>query len=92
MNEKLLEAKDLAEIEPDTAIRLCNEVLTEDFNNTLALFIQGYIFLQAEKFGLAYHIFKRCAELEPNKSEIYSNMGLSCQYQYANRDEALRCF
>lgn len=92
MNEKLLEAKELAEIEPDVSIRLCNEVLNEDFNNTLALFIQGYIFLQAEKYGLAYHIFKRCAELEPDKSEIYSNMGLSCQYQYANRDEALRCF
>lgn len=92
MNPKLLEAKDLADTEPDYAIRLCNEVLNDDFENGPALFIQGYIFLQAEKYGLAYHIFKRCVDLAPGKSEIYSNMGLACQHQYANREKALNYF
>ena len=50
MQEKLLRAKDLAEINPEYALKLCNEVLEEDFDNDMALFIQGYILMQSENF------------------------------------------
>ena len=76
MQEKLLRAKDLAEVDPEYALKLCNEVLEDDFYNDMALFIQGYILMQSEKFGLAYNLFKRCAELRPEQTEIWNNMGM----------------
>lgn len=90
MQEKLLHAKDLAETDPEYAIRLCNEVLEEDFDNDMALFIQGYILMQSEKFGLAYNLFERCAQLRPNQTEIYNNMGMCLEIEYPER--AMECF
>jgi tetratricopeptide (TPR) repeat protein len=79
MNSKLLLAKDLADVEPDEALRLCNEVMDETFDDEsaqMALFLSGYIMMNAERFGLAFNIFKRCAELRPDQAEIYVNMGM----------------
>lgn len=91
--EKLKRAKQLADSEPDEALRLCNEVMNEDFNGThgqMALFMSGYIMLQAERYGLAYHIYERCAQLNPNVSEIYSNMGMCLEEVLPQ--EALKMF
>lgn len=85
MHQKLLIAKDLAETDPQTALRLCNEVLEDDFDNAMALFIQGYVLMQTEKFGLAYNLFRRCAELNPTQSEIYNNMGMCLEIDYPDR-------
>jgi len=82
MQEKLLRAKDLAEIDPEYALKLCNEVLEDDFYNDMALFIQGYILMQSEKFGLAYNLFRRCAELRPDQTEIWNNMGMCLEIDY----------
>lgn len=79
MQERLLEAKRIIEDEPDEALRICNDIMNEEFDTNegqMALFMTGYIMMKAERFGLAYHIYKRCAELRPNMSEIYSNMGM----------------
>lgn len=82
MQEKLLRAKDLADVDPEYALKLCNEVLEEDFYNDMALFIQGYILMQSEKFGLAYNLFKRCAELRPDQTETWNNMGMCLEIEY----------
>jgi len=77
--ERLLHAKKIINDEPDEALRICNDVLNESFNDQdaqMALFMSAYIMLQAEKYGLAYHIYQRCAQLRPDMSEIWSNMGM----------------
>lgn len=79
MNSLLLEAKDLAGSDPDLAMRLCNDVLNDHFDDDegqMALFMSGYIMLEAERYGLAFNIFQRCAQLRPDQSEIWSNMGM----------------
>lgn len=93
MHPLLEKAKELAETEPDESLRLCNEVLNEhvdDVHAQQALFITGYIFLKAERFGMAYNIYKRCAELRPNQSEIYTNMGMCIEE--VKPEEAIKCF
>ena len=79
MEEKLKLAKSLAKTEPDEAMRICNEVIDEDMSGPYgqaALFMVGYLMMEAERYGLAYHIYERCAQLNPEISEIYSNMGM----------------
>lgn len=76
---RLLYAKSIIEDEPDEALRICSNVLNESFDTQagqMALFMTGYIFLQAERYGLAYQIYQRCAQLRPDMSEIWSNMGM----------------
>ena len=93
MNPKLKHAKGLAESNPEEAMRLCNEVLNDSFDDQdaqIALFMIGYIMMSAEKYGLAYNIFKRCAELNPEQSEIYSNMGMC--FEEADPIKALELF
>jgi len=90
---KLTEAKQLANTEPDVALALCNEVLNdhfEDEDGQKALFMSGYIMMEAERYGLAYNIYKRCAELNPNISEIWSNMGMCIEEH--DPQKALQCF
>jgi len=55
-----------------------------------ALFMSAYIMMDAERYGLAYNIYKRCAQLNPNISEIWSNMGM-CLEDHDPR-EAKKCF
>lgn len=90
MQDKLLRAKEIAEINPDVAMRLCNEVLDDDFDNDMALFIQGYILMSSERFGAAYNIFQRCAQLRPTQTEIWNNMGMCLEVDYPDR--AMDCF
>lgn len=90
MQDKLMLAKDLAETNPEAAMKLCNEVLDEDFDNCMALFIQGYVLMQQERFGAAYNIFERCAQMNPTQTEIYNNMGMCLEIDYPGR--AMDCF
>ena len=78
-DERLRTAKSLCKTEPDEALRICNEVMNEDFDGQygqMALFMAGFLMLEAERYGLAYHLYERCAQLNPKISEIYSNMGM----------------
>jgi tetratricopeptide (TPR) repeat protein len=75
---RLLEAKALINTQPDEAVYICNEILNEDFegqDGQKALFMIAYIMLEAGRLGLAYNLYKRCLELNPKQSYIYSNMG-----------------
>ena len=55
-----------------------------------ALFISAYIMMEGERFGLAYNLYKRCAQLNPNISEIWSNMGMCLEE--TDPKEAKKCF
>lgn len=93
MEELLKRAKELAQTEPDQAMRICSDVMNRDMDGRygrMALFMTGYIMLEAERYGLAYHIYERCAQLDPGISEIYSNMGM-CLEEY-DAERAIQMF
>lgn len=92
--EQLLEAHDLITAgEPDAALSLLNKILDEhmeDVTAQRALFMAGYIMMEAERWGLAYNIYKRCAELNPDISHVWSNMGM-CLEEY-DLKKSMECF
>jgi len=93
MHPKLEKARDLVEDEPDEALRLCNEVMNDEFdspNGQVALFMAGYLMMKAERNGLAYHIYCRCLQLRPNQAEIFVNMGMCLEN--SDKKTAVRLF
>ena len=75
----LLEAKELVSKDPEKSLSILNNIINEDPDSDdgmAALFMCAYILLQSGKHGLAYHLYRRCAEVDPNRSTIYSNMGM----------------
>lgn len=73
------------------AMVICNDLLSDNFTDFLALFIVGYCLLKLEKFGLAHNIFMRCVQLNPNRNEPWNNAGM-CHQETWNLDEAEKCF
>lgn len=93
LKQRLLEAKSLVDVEPDRAVRICSEIIDYDPDCQeahMALFMFGYIMLQSEKTGVAYHIYERCKQLNPEISDIYSNQGMC--FEYSNPDRAIQLF
>jgi len=79
MIEELKRAKGIVDSEPDEAMRICCEVMNKELDSDvgqMALFMAGYIMMNAGRTGIAYHMFMRCAQLKPDEPEIYSNMGM----------------
>ena len=79
MSERILEAKALADSDPQKALKILNDILNENpdsADSEIALFMVAYVLMNQERNGLAYHILQRCAQMRPNRSEIYSNMGM----------------
>ena len=77
--ELLLHANSIVHEQPDEALAICNTILNEHFEDDLAqkaLFMSGFIMMEAERYGLAFNLYQRCAQLNPKISEIYSNMGI----------------
>jgi len=72
-------------------MQVANEVLSEDFNDPIALFLVGYCLLKTERFGLAYNVFRMCSALQPERSEPWNNAGM-CHQETWNLDDAERCF
>lgn len=75
----------------ENALRVVLPLIDEDFNDSQALFIAGYVFIKSEKVGLAYQLFKNAAALKPNVGGIWLNMG-KCFHERQKLDEAERCF
>ena len=76
---RLSDARHMAQTEPDEALALCNDVLNDhldDDDAQKALFMSAYIMMEAQRYGLAYNLYQRCAQLNPRISEIWSNMGM----------------
>ena len=80
----MLEAKALVHTEPDEALRICSTIMNDDMDGKygqMALFMSGFIMMEAERYGLAYHMYQRCAQLKPGMSEIWSNMAMCIEGQ-----------
>lgn len=93
MNEELIRAKGLADIDPEETLRICNRVLNDHIDDDeaqIALYMSAYVMVQAERFGMAYNLFQRCSQLRPKQSEIYSNMGMCLEE--SRPEEAIRLF
>jgi tetratricopeptide (TPR) repeat protein len=80
MNEQQIEqALGLAEQgEPDEALRMASNILNENPNEARALFIASYVFLQAERYGMAYNLLKQASVLVPKRDQVWNNLGMCC--------------
>lgn len=91
--ELLLQARSIINERPDEALAICNDILNDHIDDDIAqkaLFMSGYIMMDAERFGLAYNIYQRCAQLNPKLSSVWSNMGM-CLEEYSPA-KAKKCF
>lgn len=73
------------------ALVAAGEALEADFDDGRALYVAGIALYRAQRFGLAYNLFKRCAQLAPERSEAWNMQGV-CAEQLWKLDLAERCF
>lgn len=64
--------------EPDEALRITSNILNESPNEARALFIASYVFLQAERYGMAYNLLKQAALIVPKRDQVWNNLGMCC--------------
>lgn len=82
-SEQLVAAND-----PDAAMVLCNKILNVDPEYVPAMFTAARILMKAERYGLAYTINKRCAQLQPNEAACWNNAGMCAAAVPGRLDEA----
>jgi hypothetical protein len=80
-----------AKQDPDGVVHACAGLLDKNRDDALALMLMGQIYAEAEKFGMAYLVFKRVTEIRPDKAEGWNNLGMSCEGMKAH-DESMRHF
>lgn len=68
-----------AKTDPDAVVHECAKLLDKNHKDSLALFLIGQIYSEAERFGMAYHTFRAVTELRPEKSEGWNNLGMACE-------------
>lgn len=64
--------------EPDEALRIASNILNDDPSDARALFLASYVFLKAERFGMAYNLLKQAAILVPYRDQVWNNLGMCC--------------
>lgn len=60
----------------EESLKVCSEILNIDPDRGEALFIAGYAFLKADKYGLAYCLMEKCVQLFPDREQAWNNLGL----------------
>ena len=83
---KALESGDYTE-----ALSLAQDVLNDDFNEPLALFVAAMALLKTKRYGLSYNLFRRITQLQPAMFAPWNNMGM-CHQETWNLDDAEKCF
>jgi len=78
----------IAANDPDAAMALCSKVLNVDPEYVPAMFTAARILMKAERFGLAYTINKRCAQLQPSEAACWNNAGMCAAAVPGRLDEA----
>lgn len=68
-----------AKEDPDGAVYEAAALLDKNHKDSLALFLIGQVYAEAEKFGMAYMVFDRVTRLRPEKAEGWNNLGMSCE-------------
>ena len=63
------------ETDPEHVFRRCTELLDENPDDAAALFLAAAVYSRAEKFGFAIALYRRIAELKPDRSEPMNNLG-----------------
>jgi Flp pilus assembly protein TadD len=81
----------LIEQDPDEAHRRAVDLLNKNPNDPLALFLIGTVYAKAERFGLAYNVFKRVTDLRPERAETWNNLGM-CLEGLHREEEARQAF
>lgn len=89
--ERLEDAKALLDSDPDATHGICVELLNEQPENPLLLFMIGTIYVRAERYGHAYNVFKRVTDLHPKRSEGWNSLG-TCYLGMNDLEAARRCF
>lgn len=64
--------------EPDESLRIASSILNENPNEARALFLASYVFLQAERYGMAYNLLKQASLLVPKRDQVWNNLGMCC--------------
>lgn len=83
--------QELAKSDPDAVVSECQKLLDTNPNDSLALFLMAQVFAEAERFGIAANLFRRVADLRPEKSEAWNNLGMALEGLKIH-DEAMRYF
>lgn len=79
IDQQIQLAHDLvAQGEPDEALRIASNILNESPNEARALFLASYVYLQAERYGMAYSLLKQAALLVPFRDQVWNNLGMCC--------------
>lgn len=76
--------------EYDAALRACQAVLNEDFDNFGALYMSGHILIDAGRFGLAHALYRRLLELRPNVSGVWTNLS-RCYQEIQDLNKTEEC-
>jgi hypothetical protein len=76
--------------DPDYVVAECIKLLDVNPDDVGALFMLGYIYTTAERFGLAIAIFRRVVDLTPKKPDCWNNLGIA--YHGLKSTKAMDCF
>jgi tetratricopeptide (TPR) repeat protein len=74
-----------------TTLRLANEVLDKNFDDPIALYLAAQSLQKSGRWGLAYNLFKRVSQLQPERSEPWNMAGM-CLEKMWHLDGAEKCF
>lgn len=91
-NPRLRVALDLLEDDPDKSHALCQDILRDNPEDAVALFLVGTINARADRYGTALACFERVAKLQPKRAEAWNNLGMAHQEcgQFAQAREMFR--
>lgn len=80
-----------AKSDPDGVLHECAKLLDKNRSDSLAIFLMGQIWAEAERFGAAHMAFLRVTELRPEKAEGWNNLGMALE-GLKEHDESMRYF
>jgi tetratricopeptide (TPR) repeat protein len=73
----LAKAEALIDDDPDAAHRIVNNLLNDDPDDPLALFVAASIYARGDRMGIALQLFRRCCQLAPHRDEAWNNVGMA---------------
>jgi len=80
-----------AERKPDEALRVVSEHLNEHFDDVPALVLASHILIDSERIGMAHSLSKLAAQMWPDESICWNNLGICYQKAWLLED-AEKCF
>lgn len=75
----------------DDAMRVCAKFMAHHIDFVPALVLAANILMDADRNGVALVFLQRAAQLAPDTTVIWNNLGI-CYQELEMRDDALKCF